>query len=216
MAAVHRQKVEIPVIAITGSNGKTMVKEWLGQLLYTDWNLAKSPKSFNSQVGVPLSIWQLNPEHTLGLFEAGISQPGEMGKLEEMIKPTIGLITNIGDAHNEGFENIGQKVNEKLLLFKDAETLVYCSDYAEIAKGIEKLKDSNDKLKTFSWSKSSKADLSITDVVIDNRATRIKGSVGSDKVEIEIPFTDEASIENAIQCWALMLCLEYETSLRSV
>jgi len=213
LAAVHRQKVEIPVIAITGSNGKTMVKEWLGQLLYTDWNLAKSPKSFNSQVGVPLSIWQLNPDHTLGLFEAGISQPGEMEKLEEIIKPTIGLITNIGDAHNEGFENIGQKVNEKLLLFKDAETLVYCSDYAEIAKGIEKLKGSNDKLKTFSWSKSSKADLSITDVVIENRTTRIKGSVGSDKGEIEIPFTDEASIENAIHCWALMLCLEYKTEL---
>ena len=92
LAAVHRQKVEIPVIAITGSNGKTMVKEWLGQLLHADWNLAKSPKSFNSQVGVPLSIWQLNLEHTLGLFEAGISRPGEMEKLQKIIKPTIGLI----------------------------------------------------------------------------------------------------------------------------
>jgi UDP-N-acetylmuramyl pentapeptide synthase len=113
LATAHRNLFSIPVIGITGSNGKTIVKEWLYQLLQDDFNIVRSPKSYNSQIGVPLSLWQMNDKHTLAIFEAGISQPGEMEKLEKMIRPTIGLLTNIGEAHSEGFADAAQKEKEK-------------------------------------------------------------------------------------------------------
>ncbi len=116
----HRKNFNIPVIGITGSNGKTIVKEWLYQLLHQDYNIVRSPKSFNSQIGVPLSVWQMNEQHTLGIFEAGISKPGEMDKLEKIIQPTIGVLTNIGEAHSEGFNSLAQKEKEKRLLFGNA------------------------------------------------------------------------------------------------
>jgi len=118
-AAAHRARFSYPVIGITGSNGKTIVKEWLYQLLSPDFNIVRSPKSYNSQVGVPLSVWEMNEHHNLAIFEAGISQVGEMQNLECIIQPTIGIFTNIGSAHDEGFENISQKINEKALLFKN-------------------------------------------------------------------------------------------------
>jgi alanine racemase len=124
LAAFHRAQFNIPVIGITGSNGKTVVKEWLWQLLSPDFNIVRSPKSYNSQVGVPLSIWQMNKHHTLAIFEAGISQPGEMERLARIIRPTIGVFTNLGPAHQEGFESTEQKLAEKMKLFKDAEWLV--------------------------------------------------------------------------------------------
>ena len=114
LAIHHRSKFAIPVIGITGSNGKTIVKEWLYQLLHEDYHIVRSPKSYNSQIGVPLSVWQMDEQHTLGIFEAGISQPGEMEKLERIIQPTMGILTNIGEAHNEGFTDKGQKLAEKL------------------------------------------------------------------------------------------------------
>ena len=120
MAAYHRKQFNIPVIGITGSNGKTIVKEWLYQLLHADYNIVRSPKSYNSQIGVPLSVWQMNEQHTLAIFEAGISQPGEMEKLEKIIQPTIGVLTNIGEAHSEGFVSLEQKEAEKRILFKNA------------------------------------------------------------------------------------------------
>ena len=132
IAAAHRKQFRVPVIGITGSNGKTIVKEWLYQLLGAQFNIVRSPKSYNSQVGVPLSVWQMNKDNSLGIFEAGISQPGEMDKLEKIIQPTIGIFTNIGEAHNEGFMNIRQKINEKLLLFPHAKQLIYCADNATI------------------------------------------------------------------------------------
>ena len=132
LCAYHRKQFKIPVIGITGSNGKTIVKEWLYQLMREDKNIVRSPKSFNSQVGVPLSLWQLTKEHDLGIFEAGISQPQEMYLLETIIRPTIGLITNIGRAHDENFENQQQKVSEKLKLFTNAEVLIYSKDYTLI------------------------------------------------------------------------------------
>src|SRR5579872_2972715 len=116
IAAAHRKQFNIPVIGITGSNGKTVVKEWLYQLLSGHYNIVRSPKSYNSQVGVPLSVWEMNKYHQLAIFEAGISQPAEMEHLEHIIQPTIGLFTNIGEAHNEGFMNSRQKINEKLVL----------------------------------------------------------------------------------------------------
>ena len=117
LTAAHRKKFDIPVIGITGSNGKTVVKEWLFQLISPDKKITRSPKSYNSQVGVPLSVWQLRQDCELGIFEAGISEPDEMGKLQQIINPTIGIFTNIGDAHGENFINIIQKIGEKLKLF---------------------------------------------------------------------------------------------------
>lgn len=205
LASYHRKQFSIPVIAITGSNGKTIVKEWLYQLMREDKNIVRSPKSYNSQVGVPLSVWQLNKEHELGIFEAGISMPGEMEKLEAIIHPTIGLITNIGQAHNESFPDHTLKVREKLKLFKHAETLIYCKDHAEIHKQIQAAGKKN----TISWSTKTEADLSITGIEKNARGTSIEGSFNKRTIGISIPFTDDASIENAIHCWTALLYLNY-------
>ena len=124
LAAWHRQRFHFPVVGITGSNGKTIVKEWLYQLLRADKNIVRSPKSFNSQVGVPLSLWLMNEENQLGLIEAGISRPGEMEKLQSMIQPTIGIFTNIGSAHDENFIGPQQKVGEKMKLILRVDTLI--------------------------------------------------------------------------------------------
>src|SRR5690606_1047376 len=127
---------DFPIVGITGSNGKTIVKEWLNFLLSPDYNIARSPKSYNSQVGVPLSVLGINENHNFGIFEAGISQPDEMQYLEQIIKPTIGILTNIGDAHNEGFENKTQKILEKVKLFKDAKVVIYHKNI-EIEKALD-------------------------------------------------------------------------------
>lgn len=124
LAAHHRSRFAIPVIGITGSNGKTVVKEWLAHLLEDDFSLVRSPKSFNSQIGVPLSVWEMGIQHTLGIFEAGISTVGEMERLQKVIQPTIGILSNIGEAHNEGFASKEEKLREKLLLFKGAEVVI--------------------------------------------------------------------------------------------
>lgn len=160
LVAAHRAQFTIPVIGITGSNGKTIVKEWLFQLLEADYNIVRSPKSYNSQIGVPLSVWQLAPFHNLGIFEAGISQPDEMANLEKIIQPTIGVFTNIGSAHNEGFLDIRQKINEKLRLFMKSEVIIFCRDYLDIneclvtARDRMKKADSDfDGFKTFSWTR---------------------------------------------------------------
>ncbi|HEY5969669.1 MAG TPA: Mur ligase family protein, partial [Chitinophagaceae bacterium] len=167
LAAFHRKQFNVPVIGITGSNGKTIVKEWLYQLLHDNFNIVRSPKSYNSQIGVPLSVWEMNKQHTLGIFEAGISQPGEMEKLNEIIQPTIGILTNIGEAHNEGFDSMDQKVAEKIKLFSNAELIVYCSDEWLADKAIvlkyEAVihKTGKHPFKIFSWGKIQKADLQI-------------------------------------------------------
>ena len=127
---------ELPVVGITGSNGKTIVKEWLNQLLVPDYLIVRSPKSYNSQIGVPLSVLNINSSHTLAIFEAGISRTGEMKQLEKVIKPTIGVFTNIGQAHDEGFDNRTQKINEKLKLFVHAKHLIFCADNNEIKKAV--------------------------------------------------------------------------------
>ena len=128
LAAYHRKQFQIPTIAVTGSNGKTIVKEWLFQLLTQDYSLVKSPKSYNSQVGVPLSVFQMDHYHNMAIFEAGISQKGEMQTLKTILEPTVGLFTNIGSAHNEGFTSRTEKLNEKLLLFNDCATIIYRKD----------------------------------------------------------------------------------------
>ncbi|MCY7352852.1 MAG: bifunctional UDP-N-acetylmuramoyl-tripeptide:D-alanyl-D-alanine ligase/alanine racemase [Cytophagaceae bacterium] len=137
LVAAHRRKFNIPVVGITGSNGKTIVKEWLAQLLSPEFVVCKSPKSYNSQLGVPLAVWQLAETHTLGIFEAGVSRPGEMAALERIIQPSIGIFTNIGSAHDEGFTDRRQKIREKLELFRHVKTLIYCDDYTEITTELD-------------------------------------------------------------------------------
>jgi len=125
-----------PVIAITGSNGKTIVKEWLYHLLQPFANIVRSPRSFNSQLGVPLSIWQMGPQHQMAVIEAGISEKGEMSKLSDVIQPTVGLLTNLGAAHAEGFASDVEKLEEKAKLFASVKQLIYCKDHSHIDKYI--------------------------------------------------------------------------------
>lgn len=209
LCAHHRKQFAIPVIGITGSNGKTIVKEWLYQLLREAKNIVRSPKSFNSQVGVPLSVWQMNNEHELALFEAGISRPGEMERLEKIIKPTTGIFTNIGQAHSENFSSQAEKTKEKLKLFKDVQALIYCKDYTEIHEAVktdEELKDTQ----LLTWSKKTTATLLIGKITKSATDTEIQGVYNNDFLRIKIPFTDDASVENAIHCWLFMLYSGYE------
>ncbi|HLG36149.1 MAG TPA: bifunctional UDP-N-acetylmuramoyl-tripeptide:D-alanyl-D-alanine ligase/alanine racemase [Bacteroidia bacterium] len=210
LAAHHRGQFNIPVIGITGSNGKTIIKEWLYLLLRSEYNMVRSPKSYNSQVGVPLSVWQMNESHTLGIFEAGISKPGEMEKLSPIIKPTLGIFSNIGQAHDENFKNHSQKILEKLRLFSSAEKIIYCKDYLEVANEIPHADFLSPALKFFTWSRKSKADLQITKVNKQATETTIQAIYNNRFCEIKIPFTDEASVENSIHCWVVMLKLGYE------
>ena len=210
LAAHHRQQFKFPVIGITGSNGKTIVKEWLYQLLQQDYNIVRSPKSFNSQTGVPLSVWQMNRANTLGIFEAGISQPGEMQNLARIIEPEIGIITSIGDAHGEGFLNIRQKINEKLKLVVKSDVLIYCADNPDLNEAVVSFKNnvrSGDGFKLFSWSKKESATLQITAIDKGTSHSSISASWGEVAVNFNIPFTDEASVENAITCCCLLLYL---------
>ncbi len=213
IAAHHRNKFPIPVIGITGSNGKTIIKEWLYQLLREDHHIVRSPKSYNSQIGVPLSVWQMNSEHNMALFEAGISHPGEMQKLAHIIKPYLGIFSNIGQAHDEHFSSLDEKIKEKLLLFENASLLVYCRDYTGIHNAIQQSGYVEKGLKLFSWSRRTKADLQIARVEIKANETFIQGIYQSGFIKISIPFTDEASVENAIHCWALMLFLKYQNEV---
>ena len=211
-AAHHRALFKkLTVIGITGSNGKTIVKEWLNQLLEENFSIVRSPKSYNSQIGVPLSVLNINKSHNLAIFEAGISQPGEMTRLEKIIKPTIGLLTNIGNAHDEGFENRTQKINEKLQLFVHAKHLVCCSDDKEIMKAINifqnKIKAKNKSLELFTWGENHNNNLQILSVNKNKSHTKIKAVYKNENTSISIPFADDASIENAVNCWCVRLLL---------
>ena len=156
LAGYHRLQFNIPVIGITGSNGKTIVKEWLNHVLSPEFDIVRSPKSYNSQVGVPLSVWQINSHNTLGIFEAGISLPGEMEKLEKIIQPTLGIFTFIGEAHAEGFESMQQKAEEKIKLFKSCGLLFYCEDEEIISNAVKKyISGGNKALQTFTWEKAA-------------------------------------------------------------
>ncbi|MEP6727609.1 MAG: Mur ligase family protein, partial [Bacteroidota bacterium] len=212
LAAWHRKQFSFPVIGITGSNGKTIVKEWLNQLLEEKYAIVRSPKSYNSQTGVPLSVWQMNSQYTLGLFEAGISQGSEMDKLEKIIQPDIGIFTNIGEAHSGGFFNLRQKVKEKLQLFSHAQTLIYCSDYPEINEAVVELvqqlrNQPGDKLNLFTWSTKTDATFRISSLMKDDAFTYITALYKETELSFKIPFTDDASLENAITCYCTLLHL---------
>ena len=205
LATYHRSKYKIPVIGITGSNGKTIVKEWLYQLLEKDFNITRSPRSFNSQLGVPLSVWQLSDEAELGIFEAGISMPDEMELLEPIIKPTIGLLTKIGEAHQENFSSLQQKIMEKLELFINCEVLIFDEDNDLVSRCVDQMVLSQ---KTFTWSrKNSDSHLYISQIKINEDSTKISYSFMNFQYDFVIPFIDDASIENAINCLAVALYL---------
>lgn len=208
LSAHRRKQFDIPVIGITGSNGKTIVKEWLYQLLNADKNVIRSPKSYNSQIGVPLSVWQMNATHEIGIFEAGISEPDEMEKLQSIIQPTIGIFTNVGHAHDEGFINHEQKAGEKLKLFTRIDTLIYCLDHPKIQSVIIR-SGILENVKPFTWSTKTEADLFISNIEKDANGTQIIGKYKEEEKEIYIPFSDNASVENTIHCWATMLHLGY-------
>ncbi|WP_462222163.1 bifunctional UDP-N-acetylmuramoyl-tripeptide:D-alanyl-D-alanine ligase/alanine racemase [Ferruginibacter sp.] len=207
LTAHHRKQFNIPVIGITGSNGKTIVKEWLHQLLQTDYTIVRSPKSYNSQIGVPLSVWQINATHNFGIFEAGISMPGEMQRLEEIIEPTIGIFTNIGEAHSEGFENITEKIKEKIKLFIKTPVVVYCKDEILVDEALLELQQKNNNI-LFSWGQKEAATLCITTIQVQPFNTVIKGIFKERKISISIPFTNDAAIKNAITCWCVLLHLQ--------
>ncbi len=205
LAAHHRRQFNIPVIGITGSNGKTSVKEWLHQLLQEDYNIVRSPRSYNSQTGVPLSVWQLNEHTELALFEAGISRPDEMHRLEEIIQPTIGIITNIGDAHQEGFTSIQQKCMEKLTLLKGCECIIYDADNEIISECVEKMCLGAYEI---AWSRKNRdKPLYISEIRKDEHSTLIRYTYLQYMLETTIPYTDDASIQNAIHSLAIMLFL---------
>ncbi len=208
LAAMHRSLFRLPVIGITGSNGKTIVKEWLFQLLQKDKVIVRSPKSYNSQVGVPLSVWLIRPHHELAIFEAGISRPGEMVNLEAIIKPDIGVITNMGEAHQEYFSDMKHKLAQKLELFKNSRVLIYCRDHCLIDEYVRN-NSSFTGIPLFTWSVSEGADLVITEISRHSAATSIKASFRGEACSATIPFTDQASIENAIHAWSVTLWLGY-------
>lgn len=205
IAAWHRHKFSLPVVGITGSNGKTIVKEWINQLLRQDLTLVRSPKSYNSQIGVPLSVWNISSDHQLALFEAGISKPGEMAELQPVIDPNIGIFTCLGPAHDDGFATPEEKLHEKLLLFAQSDLLVHATDQLIVEDGIRNFCAAHPKLKTLSWSrKNNPADLRFETETVEG-ITHIRLRKGSQIIAVSIPFTDEASIDNACICFAFLI-----------
>lgn len=206
IAATYRSDFDFPVIGITGSNGKTIIKEWLNFLLSPDYNIIRSPKSYNSQVGVPLSVLGINEKHNLGIFEAGISTTNEMKNLQKIIQPTIGILTNIGSAHDEGFHDVGEKIKEKLKLFASVEVLIMNKN-----RTIEAFL--NPKIKTFTWSsEDGKADVF---VIAKESVDKTEFKITYQKLcfKITIPFSDQASIENTIHCMMVLLYLGYDQTV---
>ncbi len=209
LAAYHRRQFNIPVIGITGSNGKTIVKEWLYQLLQEDFNIVRSPKSYNSQIGVPLSVWQMNEQHTLAIFEAGISEQGEMLQLEKIIKPTIGVLTNLGEAHRDGFNDDEHKFREKLVLFKNCGIIIGRETDLEGRRDVIDMLRPD--LQVLIWGFGGQSDFVV--ICIDKYDQNTSITIGwkldqSGEYTINIPFTDEASIENAITCFCILILLK--------
>ncbi len=213
IAASHRKLFSFPVIAITGSNGKTIVKEWLYHLLQPVVEIARSPRSFNSQLGVPLSIWQMGSQHQLAIIEAGISKKGEMSKLFEVIHPTIGLITNLGAAHAEGFATDAEKLEEKLKLFNEVQTLVYCKDHLLIHNYLEGHAALKSAKQLISWGVDPTADILLKQVTQIRHTSLLQVQYRGKAIAFEIPFVDRIAIENAMHCFALTVALDLDETV---
>ena len=204
LAGYHRNRFDVPVIAITGSRGKTIVKEWLNSLLQDDIVITRSPRSYNSQIGVPLSVWELNERTQLAIFEAGISMPGEMARLKDIIRPEIGIFTNIGTAHSSGFLSIEDKCREKASLLSDCRCVIYNSDDELINRCMP------DVPVKLGWSRiDSTSPLFVEKVESGGGMSRLTFCyLGGEQQTVEIPFANEHDIENAIHCLATMLYLD--------
>ena len=210
LAEHHRSRFQIPVIGITGSNGKTVVKEWLHQLLSPDRVTVRSPRSYNSQIGVPLSVWRMDERDELAILEAGISQPGEMKALEAIIKPTIGILTNIGGAHQENFFSLQDKCQEKLDLFKGCDVLIYNGDDEFISGCVAK---SLLPAREIAWSRRDmERPLYISKIEKHEDHTDIHYRYLEMDHAYTLPFIDDASIENSLHCLAACLYLMVPTA----
>lgn len=198
LAERHRDEFDIPIVGITGSNGKTMVKEWLYQLLTPGQYVTRSPRSYNSQIGVPLSVWLLNEQTRLGIFEAGISQPGEMLALRDIIQPTIAVLTNLGAAHQENFPSMEAKCREKLTLFHDAEVMVYRKDDALVSRMIDECQCRGERL---CWStEDPEAPFYVESIRKEGDTTHVTYLYKGERGDYELPFIDDASVANSITC----------------
>ena len=201
LAERHRDEFDIPIVGITGSNGKTMVKEWLYQILLPSQKIVRSPKSYNSQIGVPLSVWLLNEHTEVGIFEAGISEPGEMMALRDIIQPTVGVFTSLGSAHQENFRSMEEKCMEKLELMHDTQAMIYCSDNDIVSRCVRRMQYKGEKI---AWSQCDEQVAFFVKTVDGTKISyRYKGEDGA----FDIPFSDEASIEDCITCAATALYL---------
>lgn len=205
LAERHRDEFDIPVVGITGSNGKTMVKEWLYQLLSPEMFVTRSPRSYNSQIGVPLSVWLMDEHTQVGVFEAGISKPGEMAALRAIIRPTIAVLTNLGTAHQENFSSMEAKCREKLVLFHDARTVVYDADDAIVRRIVS---ETDIQGETIAWSRRDKnAAFYVSEVKKEDAMSVVsyiyKGVAG----RYSLPFIDAASVSNSIICAVVALQL---------
>ncbi len=207
LAAESRNSIGFPILGITGSNGKTIVKEWLFHLLQQELKIVRSPRSFNSQLGVPLSIWQVQEKDELGIFEAGISRRGEMERLQKIIQPTFGLMTNIGEAHGEGFGSMQEKLQEKLKLFHGANLVVYCRDHALVNEGLLQVLKAGSIKGLLSWGRKEGADILVSTHATADGRTIVSAVYKGMQYGFSIPYIDPAAIENALHCFAVCLHL---------
>jgi alanine racemase len=205
LGAYHRSEFKGRVTAVIGSNGKTVVKEWLYQLLHDEIEVIRSPKSFNSQIGVPMSLCLLNNRYQTAIIEAGISQAGEMEILEPLVSPHTVVFTSLGDAHQAYFSDRTLKAEEKLRMVKNADLLIYSSDYKEIESAL-KASGKKDNLKTFRWTlNGNEAELKAESVIRQGNSTRVKLRCQGKEIDYSIPFIDEASVKNSVSCMAWLI-----------
>ena len=210
VASRHRAQFTYPVIGITGSNGKTIVKEWLNQLLSNRYHIIRSPRSYNSQIGVPLSVWEMDEKHQLAIFEAGISQKGEMDALANIIQPTIGILTSMGTAHQEGFESEAEKRNEKWKLFQKAQVII--TPLSEVALDVKDALHHAGSPSIITWTRTGEATLKIQSEKIIQGQTHLQANYLGTDLQLVIPFTDLISINNTITCLLTLLYLQVPIS----
>jgi Alr-MurF fusion protein len=205
-AAWHRKHFTCPVIGITGSNGKTVVKEWLYEVLHSEEHIMRSPGSWNSQVGVPLSVWEMEDSHTLGIFEAGISEPGEMAPLADIIAPTIGIFTNVGPAHGRAFTDDRSKAVEKARLFATSDVIIFCQDHLLVHEALQ-VSGVLGYAHPRAWSRQEDAWLRVIRESVKNGITTLALRQGDQRFDVHVPFVDQAGVENALHVITALLHL---------
>ena len=202
LATSHRRRFNIPVIGITGSRGKTTVKEWLYQLLRDDFDIVRSPRSYNSQIGVPLSLWDIDDNTSLAIIEAGISMTGEMKSLQAMIRPEIGVFTNLGSEHREGFYSAEEMAREKAQLFTNCDAIVYCADERLVADAVAPMLEV---AQDTAWSRTNDScAVAVSAVEKHSHHSIIHATINGEPVALNVPFTSDIEIQNAICCAAVM------------